>query len=226
MASPHENPDPILLTTKEIASDLGITDWVIRKWASEGVLPPHGTRGRETPYRLDDVIKAETRRRQRVSVERLEHLPLLHPKDGRCVGPYCCPEPVVRGAPVPLCRNHLLECSTFVYDTSKEYKAKTRRLEPKTGQKDSKLIKAAGRKDVVYFVRFGDRVKIGYSANFQRRMSEVPYDEILLLLPGTTAHERGLHEIFKEHRITGEWFHAHPDIMEFVKEQKERAAVG
>ncbi|MGW4641820.1 GIY-YIG nuclease family protein [Sphaerisporangium sp. NPDC004334] len=210
---------PVLVSTREAAEDLGVPDWVIRKWASDGRLPPHGTRGRETLYRLDDVINAETNRRKAVSVERLEHLPLQPPSHGMCTGGDLCPEPAVMGAPAVLCRAHLLACLEFVYNARAEYKATIRRLEQRTATPDEdKRLAAAGHRDVVYILRFGDRIKIGYSANFRRRMSEVPYDELLLVLPGTRAHESALHEIFKEHRISGEWFHPHEDILKFVAE--------
>lgn len=213
---------PILVSTKEAADDLGVPDWVIRKWASDGRLPPHGTRGRETLYRLDDVIKAETARRKAISVDRLEHLPLQPPAQGGCAADDPCQEPTVMGAPAALCRRHLLACLDFVYNARTEYKATTRSLEQRvTTPGEEKHLTNAGHRDVVYFLRFGDRIKIGYSSNFRRRMSEVPYDEILLVLPGTQAHESALHEIFKEHRITGEWFHSHGDILTFIAEHAE-----
>lgn len=63
---------------------------------------------------------------------------------------------------------------------------------------------AAGQ--VVYYMRFGDRVKIGYSGNLAKRLQAVPNDELLATEPGTTATEFARHEQFAELRITGEWF--------------------
>lgn len=59
---------------------------------------------------------------------------------------------------------------------------------------------------VVYYMRFGDRVKIGYSSNLALRLQSVPNDELLATEPGTMATESARHEQFAELRITGEWF--------------------
>ncbi|MBN6054537.1 GIY-YIG nuclease family protein, partial [Nonomuraea sp. RK-328] len=59
----------------------------------------------------------------------------------------------------------------------------------------------------VYFIGYTDRIKIGYSINPRIRFEVFRPDDVLLVLPGTMAHERALHELFKAHRIRGEWFH-------------------
>lgn len=63
---------------------------------------------------------------------------------------------------------------------------------------------AAG--EVVYYMRFADRVKIGYSTNLAKRLRHVPNDELLATEPGTMKTEAARHEQFSELRITGEWF--------------------
>jgi len=59
---------------------------------------------------------------------------------------------------------------------------------------------------VVYYIRFGDRVKIGSTGNLARRLKDLPHDELLATEPGTTVTEFARHAQFDELRITGEWF--------------------
>lgn len=83
-------------------------------------------------------------------------------------------------------------------------------------QRDSKVREiiavdepAAG--ELVYYIRFGDRVKIGYSSNLAGRLRALPHDEVLATEPGTYALEAARHRQFRELRLTGEWFdHAEP----------------
>lgn len=68
---------------------------------------------------------------------------------------------------------------------------------------------AAG--ELVYYMRFGDRVKIGYTTNLASRLKAVPNDELLATEPGTRAVEAARHHQFRELRLTGEWFdHVEP----------------
>ena len=64
----------------------------------------------------------------------------------------------------------------------------------------------------VYFVRAGERVKIGYARNYKTRMKELqtgcPYSLTLLMaLEAKPERERELHREFAAHRVQGEWFH-------------------
>lgn len=63
--------------------------------------------------------------------------------------------------------------------------------------------------DWVYYIRFGDRIKIGTSSSLKGRLNSLPHDEILALEPGSYAVERQRHRDFARLRIDGqrEWFH-------------------
>lgn len=70
---------------------------------------------------------------------------------------------------------------------------------------------------VVYYVRFGDRVKIGYTTNLAARLTAIPHDEVLATEPGTMQDERARHRQFADLRITGEWFtYAEPLVSHIV----------
>jgi len=71
-------------------------------------------------------------------------------------------------------------------------------------------------KGVVYFVLFGDRIKIGFTTSMETRMRVIPHDKILATMPGTISTERQMHKRFKEHRVNGEWFTPAPELMEFI----------
>lgn len=60
----------------------------------------------------------------------------------------------------------------------------------------------------VYYLRVGDKLKIGYTANPGRRLKAYPPDSKLIAIhPGTKATERDMHHRFAHARLAGrEWF--------------------
>jgi uncharacterized Zn finger protein len=58
----------------------------------------------------------------------------------------------------------------------------------------------------VYYLRFGDRVKIGTTTNLALRLVAIPHDELLATEPGSLALEKQRHEQFAHLRVRGEWF--------------------
>jgi hypothetical protein len=75
---------------------------------------------------------------------------------------------------------------------------------------------------LVYFIRFGDRIKIGFSRRILNRLNDLPHEEVLLLIPGTFKTEGALHNEFSHLRVSGEWFQAHPDLFARIEELKEQ----
>lgn len=67
---------------------------------------------------------------------------------------------------------------------------------------------------VVYYMLFGDRVKIGFTTNLSTRALQIPNDEVVAAEPGTYALERQRHSEFSDERITerGEWFKLSPRL--------------
>lgn len=63
------------------------------------------------------------------------------------------------------------------------------------------------RVDVVYYLRFRDRVKIGTSAHPRQRLRAIRHDELLAFERGDRSTERRRHEQFARERLGGsEWF--------------------
>ena len=74
---------------------------------------------------------------------------------------------------------------------------------------------APPRVDVVYYLRNGDRVKIGTTANPRRRFAAIWHEEVLAFERGNRRLERRRHEQFAADRFGGsEWFSLTPAIAE------------
>lgn len=76
---------------------------------------------------------------------------------------------------------------------------------------------------LVYFMRFGDRVKIGFTTNLKNRSQAIPHDEVMATMPGTMRDEKALHARFAKHRIHHEWFDLAPEVADFIASIKRAA---
>jgi len=66
---------------------------------------------------------------------------------------------------------------------------------------------ARPRIDIVYYLRLGERLKIGTTANPRQRFSALPHDEIVAFERGDRALEQRRHREFVELRLgSSEWF--------------------
>ncbi len=78
----------------------------------------------------------------------------------------------------------------------------------------------------VYFIHTGEFIKIGIARDVQHRMRQLqgsnPQDmELIACFDGSRELEERLHDRFKHCRHRGEWFHATPEIFEFIKAMKK-----
>lgn len=73
------------------------------------------------------------------------------------------------------------------------------------------------RVDVVYYLRFGDRIKIGTSGNPRRRIARLPHDEVLAFERGGRSLEQRRHARFTKFRIPHtEWFESNDALAAHV----------
>jgi hypothetical protein len=84
-------------------------------------------------------------------------------------------------------------------------------------------------KSVIYFLRSGDRVKIGVTISLGRRIKALESAsgasiDLIGSIPGTKDCERELHEQFAEYRIKGEWFSATEELLTGVDQILKAAA--
>jgi hypothetical protein len=73
----------------------------------------------------------------------------------------------------------------------------------------------------VYYIRIGDRIKIGTTGNFKERMGDLMPDEILAAEPGDRKLEGMRHKQFAHLRIRGERFASGEDLMSHITMVRE-----
>ncbi|GAA4195849.1 hypothetical protein GCM10022219_21570 [Microbacterium oryzae] len=67
--------------------------------------------------------------------------------------------------------------------------------------------------EVVYYLRYADRIKIGTSAHPRRRLAAIRHEELLAFERGGRALEQARHAEFADVREGGEWFTAVPALV-------------
>lgn len=70
----------------------------------------------------------------------------------------------------------------------------------------------------VYYVRIGDRCKIGYTASMWGRLVSLNPEELLAVEPGGRNLERERHVQFRKLRTHGEWFRLDQPLLDHVAE--------
>lgn len=86
---------------------------------------------------------------------------------------------------------------------------------PRTSSNRFGNIKNIG--EVVYYMRVGNRVKIGTSANLDLRLKTINPEELMATEPGGTGHERHRHAQFQALRTHGEWFRLEGALAEHIE---------
>lgn len=77
----------------------------------------------------------------------------------------------------------------------------------------------------IYFIQSPTGIKIGRAGNLQDRLSALNTScadelKVLLAVPAHASVERAIHRRFYCLRIKGEWFHAAPELLQFIDEAK------
>lgn len=72
------------------------------------------------------------------------------------------------------------------------------------------------RVEVVYYLRYAERIKIGTSARPQQRLGAIRHDELLAFELGDRTLERRRHREFAAIREGGEWFSATPELLRHI----------
>jgi len=116
----------------------------------------------------------------------------------------------------------------------------TKRLDPADPQYRSlaiEMIRAEGimfdprpkparapERQVVYYILWGDRIKIGATKRLAQRMSALYHDELLAAEPGYFSLENQRHLEFRDYRIPGqrEWFQDAPALRFHVNTLRDR----
>jgi hypothetical protein len=77
---------------------------------------------------------------------------------------------------------------------------------------------------VVYFIRMGDMIKIGYTSDLIRRVQQLSLTRghVLATIPGAWYLEQQLHEKFAGLREYGEWFRAEQPLLDYIAQIKPK----
>ena len=78
-----------------------------------------------------------------------------------------------------------------------------------------------GRVDVVYYLRWRDRIKIGTSSNPRSRLAQLRHEELLAFERGGRTLDQARHAEFAALRLGGEWFSAEGELLEHVARLQE-----
>lgn len=207
---------------------------LISTWVRAGKLAPVGRDGRYgNIYRWVDVARVETQtrltRRQRggrprsLTTDRTNpniqgQMPAVDPAReqarARCIIPQGdgtqCPGAAAKHAPFDACLGHLRAAHNYI-------DAYAARVWTNPEAAVSGNVDRADT-DVVYYIRFGNRVKIGTTSDFRRRLHGLPVDEVLAVEPGGRDLEKLRHKQFDPAKVArlrggkGEWFHLTEDL--------------
>ena len=124
-----------------------------------------------------------------------------------------CGKPISSVVQVKLCDHHAIKVYRAMRDTLAEHEDAKPMAFHGSGRA---MLNYSQRGGLVYFIRFGDRIKIGFTTDLKRRLQVLPHDMLLATTPGTMRDEGRLHQRFAHLRITGEWFHAAPDLLAYI----------
>ncbi len=76
--------------------------------------------------------------------------------------------------------------------------------------------------DIVYYIRFDERVKIGTSSRPRQRLAALRHDELLAFERGGRALEQQRHREFASIREGGEWFTFTPALRMHVSQLRHQ----
>jgi hypothetical protein len=108
------------------------------------------------------------------------------------------------------------------HDLNSEYDAQlareTEARERREAEEARMRAELGGHLGFVYYLRVGERVKIGFSTDVKRRMRQYPPgSQLLAVEPGDYGIELRRHRQFSGSRTDGrEWFRPTPDLLEHI----------
>lgn len=130
-----------------------------------------------------------------------------------------------RYLPAPLCQYHAEEVHRIVEANRRHVMDEMRpRVSPERNREEEMRKFKRATQSVVYYIQFGQGIKIGTTRNMQQRLSSFCLTEssVLATEPGSYDLERSRHEFFKELRIgRSEVFTDSPKIRKHIEAVKK-----
>jgi hypothetical protein len=78
------------------------------------------------------------------------------------------------------------------------------------------------RSEVVYYMRFGNLIKIGTTGHLLARIRKLRPDELLAVEPGSYPLEKTRHREFARYQAEGEYFYPAPVLMGHIRKVRAR----
>ena len=220
------------LTTSDAATFAGVSAATIRQWRHRGYLAAQGLDERGRPLHTREAVRAAERlvtqhgldaTAGKVNPRRLRGLPAAPCQDGLMVTrKLCgivrgngkdCDRPVPEDAPAAICLDHMKQAYLYVRDKIAEWEPGTIAYDPIAHPEPS----------AVYYAAFGNRIKIGTSADPWNRMAGVPHDQLIAVEPGDRTTEGERHRQFGAFLASGrEWFRDCPEIRAHASALREQ----
>lgn len=132
-----------------------------------------------------------------------------------------CGAPRAADAPVPICMDHARSVYLYFADFLAAVRERTPEQEAdwsKAGELDVPFTGLAVQPSIVYYIRIGNLIKIGYTGSFHDRMRSLMPDEILAIEEGDRELERQRHIQFAWSKAPkgAEYFYPTVDVMEHI----------
>ena len=143
-----------------------------------------------------------------------------------------CDAPAFDGLPFPVCGRHAAELYRAVRErmdglASDPLGFATRMIEASDAEDRRRYANMpVPREEVVYYVRLGDHVKIGYTSDLKARMNKYgPTARLLATERGTMSTESARLRQFAQYLDAGkEWFRPGPRLMAHIRNLKTSVA--
>lgn len=153
------------------------------------------------------------------------HMQIRSPRDGQIIqdryGVLCATHSVDVAIAVVQHQNDVHQFTQFFerQSTERAIRAEQWRREDERYEAEKAALRQ-DREGFVYYLKVGDRLKIGYSVDVKRRMRAYPPgSQLLAVEPGDRDLERQRHHQFAGSLMDGrEWFRPTPDLIELVQE--------
>lgn len=110
-----------------------------------------------------------------------------------------------------------------------DYQAEVTRQQEERAERD-RIDRAMRRREnkellsVVYYIQFGNLIKIGMSTNLSSRLDTIPWDKVLLTEPGGYELEGQRHKQFSHLNHSLEWFTEDAELTDFIDARREDLA--
>lgn len=86
------------------------------------------------------------------------------------------------------------------------------------------LILARRHPPIVYYMRLGSLVKIGFTTNLTKRLEVIHPEEVMVTVPGGRERENERHQQFATLHVHGEWFRLEAPLADHIEAVRREAA--